>query len=294
MPGPPLRPRIQVGRPNPVRPTRPVAPGGPVVITPPARPAAPAAIPSGPAGVPPAGLDSKQLAVWVRDRLEEHETLRARSFWECGRLIGLLMPAKSALGVKDIKELVESAQLGISHFTAQKYVMVARSFEQELAVRQGIEKCYSLTVYAKAIGREGQAARILAGDETIQGSEGERGRALTAQRISGAQLRAAIRTLKKKAREEVVPSEVQLARAQLAEGTEKTLRDLGLKSPSARLVRRDGKTQIAIYVSLESAEALDSKLAPAMVKLIARLARKRPEVAALVRSAGLGRIRAPA
>ena len=259
-----------------------------MVITPPARPSAPAAIPSGPAGVPPAGLDSKQLAVWVRDRLEEHETLRARSFWESGRLLGLLMPAKSALGVKDIKELVESAQLGISHFTAQKYVMVARSFEQELAVRQGIEKCYSLTVYAKAIGRED------AGDETIQGSEGERGRALTAQRISGAQLRAAIRTLKKKAREEVVPSEVQLARAQLAEGTEKTLRDLGLKSPSARLVRRDGKTQIAIYVSLESAEALDSKLAPAMVKLIARLARKRPEVAALVRSAGLGRIRAPA
>ena len=38
------------------------------------------------------------------------------------------------------------------------------------ALGAGIEKCYALTIYAKAIGRPGQAAAILAGDEPIRGA----------------------------------------------------------------------------------------------------------------------------
>jgi len=51
------------------------------------------------------------------------------------------------------------------------------------------------------------------------------------------------------------------------------------------------KYLIAIYIPLDTAQNLESKLGPAMVKQVGKLAQKRPELAMLLKSAGLSRLR---
>ena len=237
--------------------------------------------------VPPPGLDSQHLTAWVRARIAEHDGLRARSFWETGRLIALLLPRGRAAGAKDIKELVERGELGIAHMTAQKYVMVARSFERELAVRTGIEKCYALTVYAKAIGREGQAAKILEQNELIDGSDDGRGRRLRAADVSAVKLRDAIRLLK--GASAAPPTEVQREREAAAKTAQAYARKLGMTKAVARLVRHGGETKVALYLPLGAAASLDAKAPLAALDLVAKLSRADPAFAALARDRGLVR-----
>ncbi|MBX3273429.1 MAG: hypothetical protein KF729_24410 [Sandaracinaceae bacterium] len=281
-------------RPEPVPSTPPVATERPVRprVAPPAGGPAPGVVAPLPSTleppiprVPPAGLDSQQLTDWVRARLADHEGLRARSFWETGHLIALLLPRGRSAGARDIKELVERAELGIAHMTAQKYVMVARSFEREIAVRTGIEKCYALTVYAKAIGREGQAAKILADDELIDGSDDGRGRRLRAAAISGVKLREAIRTLK--GASTAPPTEVQREREAAAKTAQVYARKLGMTRAVARLVRHGGETKVAIYLPLGAAANLEAKAPLAALELVARLSRTDTAFAALARDRGL-------
>jgi hypothetical protein len=242
------------------------APVDTVVVTPPRGPVqnGPIANPS----TPPAGLSGMSLARWVSERLLEQESLRAGSFWDTGHLLGLMMPGKDLLGFKDLKTVVEQYQLPISHFTAQKFLMVARSFDRETAKNTGIEKCYALTLYAKATGRAGRAAEILAKNERISGTELPPARSL-AKSISASQLMAVVRRLKTEARGEKVPTAVQQEREKLGKDTRKIIRDLGFKRASASIVRRDGRPMIAIYLSLEDAQRWDlSKAIPMIAKVM--------------------------
>jgi hypothetical protein len=221
------------------------------------------------------------LAQWVAAELANQEQLRAGSFWDSGHLLGLLMPEKELLGFQDLKTLIETSKLGISHMTAQKYLMVARSFDRETARQTGIEKCYALTLYAKAIGRAGQAGAILAGNERIQGAEpGQRPQ--LARTISASQLRAATRRLKESKRQDAVPTAVQAERVKLGNEMAKVMRSLGLKKASAKVVRHDGEAKIAIYFPIESARTLETALLPSMTTLLGKLARKEPEVVTLL------------
>ena len=308
---PPLKITGQLGRVigAGVTPPAPPTPPTPVPSTPTRRAAPPpgravtpsieaGAVPSSPVEppigrVPPAGLSSQQLVGWIKARLGEHEALRAASFWETGHLIGLLLPRGRSVGAKDIKELVERAELGIAHMTAQKYVMVARSFPvRELAVKTGIEKCYALTVYAKTIGREGQAAAILEQNELIEGSDDGRGRRLRAGEISGVRLREAIRALKAAAASGAAangaaPSEVQREREAAAKQAQAYARKLGMAKAVARVVRHGGEPKIALYLPVAAAASLETKAPLAALALVARLARTDAAFAARAREMGL-------
>ncbi len=248
-----------------IAPPKP-APVDTVVVTPPRGPTNPGAIAN--PSTPPAGLNGLALARWVSERLLEQESLRAGSFWDTGHLLGFLMPTKELLGFKDIKAVIEQYRLGISHFTAQKFLMVARSFDRETAKSTGIEKCYALTLYAKATGRAGRAAEILAKNERIAGTDLPPQRAL-AKTISASQLMGVVRRLKTEARGEKVPTAVQQEREKIGKDTRKIIRDLGFKRASASIVRRDGKPMVAIYVSLEDATSWQlSKAIPLIAKVM--------------------------
>ena len=114
--------------------------------------------------------NSKELADWHVAQVHAHERLRTLSFYDTGHHLMELLALRDQLGAKDIKELCSKVDLGMSHMTANKYREVARAFDRSTALGAGIEKCYALTIYAKAIGRPGQAAAILAGDEPIRGA----------------------------------------------------------------------------------------------------------------------------
>ena len=245
------------------------APVDHVVVTPPAGPVqnGPIANPSTPPSGPPPGISQAELARWVRDRLLEQEALRSASFWDTGYLLGLLMPAKALLGVKDLKELIAKYDLPLSHFTALKYMTVARDFDRETAKSTGVEKCYALTLYAKVIGRVGKAAEILARNERIVGAEP----AALARTVSASQLMRIVRSKKAEARGEKVPTAVQQEREKIGKDTRKIIRDLGFKRASASIVRRDGRPMVAIYLPLEDAQKWDpTKVIP----MIANAAKK--------------------
>src|SRR5690606_9867574 len=205
-----------------------------------ARPAKPAVTSSEPiARKPPAGLDSKQLAAWHLAQIRAHERLRAASFYDTGHHIAELLELRALFGAKDIKELCSKVDLGMSHMTANKYLQVARTFDRQTALSAGIEKCYALTVYAKAIGRAGQAAKILAADEPVRGVRGLRVKAASASKLY-----AAIRALKEAARAGREPSEIQAARTRTAQRAESWVRKLGFRGAQAEIVRRGGEPRV--------------------------------------------------
>ncbi|MCA9608940.1 MAG: hypothetical protein KC619_25230 [Myxococcales bacterium] len=230
---------------------------------------------------PPPGLDSKQLAAWHVAQIHAHEELRARSFYDTGHHLIELLALRSQLGAKDIKELCSKVDLGMSHMTANKYLQVARSFDRETAVETGIEKCYALTVYAKAIGRPGDAAAILARDEVVRGARG-----LRTKTASASKLYAAVRALKEAARVNREPTEIQAARERTAKATAAWVKKLGFRGAHTEVVRRGGEPRVAIYISLETAERLESRVLGAVARLGPRLARTQPELFAPLRAAG--------
>ncbi len=247
-------------------------------------PAKPVVIPSEPiAQKPPAGLDSKQLAAWHLAQIRAHEQLRAASFYDTGHHIAELLELRALFGAKDIKELCSKVDLGMSHMTANKYLQVARTFDREAALTAGIEKCYALTVYAKAIGRPRQAAAILAKDEPIRGVRG-----LRAKSASASKLYAAVRMLKEAAKEGREPSEIQAARTRTAELAEVWVRKLGFRGAQAEVVRRGGEARVAIYISLEVAGALESRVTGALAKLAPKLVKSHPTLVAPLRAALAG------
>jgi len=245
----------------------PPAPVDHVVVTPPAGPVQNGMITN--PSTPPAGLRGDGLVRWVSDRLLEQEALRSASFWDTGHLLGFLMPNKDLLGFADLKALIEKYALPISHFTANKYLMVARSFDRETARTIGIEKCYALTLYAKVMGRAGKAAEILANNERIVGTDLPPQRSL-AKTISASKLMGVVSRMKKDAREEKVPTAVQAERAKIGKDTSKIIRDLGFKRASASIVKRDGKQVVAIYLPIEEAQRWEPTKAITMIAALAK------------------------
>lgn len=278
MPGP-RRPNI------PRIPIRPLVVQPPVVQPPAVRPPIrrPPIVPPSDTGIarqPPPGLDSKQLAEWHVARIHEHEDLRARSFYDTGLLLKNLLALREEYGAKDIKELVSKAKLGMSHMTANKYMRVATIFERATAIEQGVEKCYALTIYAKAIGRPDDAPDILGADEPVSGVPG-----LTVRAASASKLYGAARAIKKAAREKE-PPEIQARHDQAVQSTEKWVRQLGFRGANAEIVRKHGEPRVAIYITLETAEALQERVIGAFAKLGPSLARRKPALVAPLRAAG--------
>lgn len=232
---------------------------------------------------PPAGLrDSKEVAAWIVSAIHAHEGLRTRSFYDTGHLIARLLEMRDVYRAANIKELCAQVDLGLSHMTANKYLQVARTFPREVALLHGVEKCYALTVYAKAIGRAGQAARILEGDETIRGAA----RGTRSKEVSAAKLYAAVRALKDAAREEREPTEVRAVAERAAVSAEKLLRSIGVRGANAALVRRGGAMQIAVYFPIDVGEGLESALPKAIARFGVRLAKTKPELFEPLREAG--------
>ncbi len=185
---------------------------------------------------PPAGLGSKELAAWHVGQIHAHERLRNLSFYDTGHHLIQLLELRAQYGARDIKELCSKVDLGMSHMTANKYMQVARTFERETALREGIEKCYALTVYAKATGRAGKAAAILAADEPVRGMRGLRVKAASASKLY-----AAVRALKEAKKADREPDEIQAAREKTAQSTESWLRKLGFRGAQTEIVRRHGE-----------------------------------------------------
>jgi hypothetical protein len=233
------------------------------------------------ARVPPPGLGSKELAAWHVGQIHAHERLRTLSFYDTGHHLMQLLELRAQFGARDIKELCSKVGIGMSHMTANKYMQIARAFDRQTALEAGIEKCYALTVYAKATGRAGQAAAILAADEAVRGAS-----RLRVKGASASKLYAAVRALKEARKAGREPTEIQAARAKTAQSTEVWLRKLGFRGAQAEIVRRRGEAKVAIYLSLEVAEALEPSVLGAFAKLGPKIAKTRPELFAPLRAAG--------
>ncbi len=271
-----------------------VAPTAPTVLAPPRAPSPVARVPLTVEPPiprePPAGLgDSKAVAEWIVGAIQAHEDLRSRSFYDTGHLIARLLELRDVYGVADIKELCAKVDLGLSHMTAQKYLRVAQTFSREVALRHGVEKCYALSLYSKAIGRPGEAAAILAANELVRGAE--RGKRVAD--LSAAKLYAAVRALKEQARAEREPSEQRAAAERAAASAQKLFRGIGVRGAHAVIVRRGGRAQVAVYMPVDVAAALEASLPKAVARFGLRLAKTRPELFEPLRAAGW-KIRAPA
>jgi predicted metal-binding transcription factor (methanogenesis marker protein 9) len=229
----------------------------------------------------PAQFDSKQAIDWLVAAVNAHERLRSKSFYDTGHLIALLLDRRDELGVKDIKELCRKKALGLSHMTAQKYLRVARAFPRALAVDQGVEKCYALLVYAKAIGRPDAARAILEQDEPIRGSQGLRSKQASAAKIYGA-----VRALKEAARVRRQPTEQKLEGERAALGVQKLARKLGWRGARTEVVRRGGEPKVAIYVSIPVALAIEREMPKGLARWGAQLAKTSPAFFAPLRAAG--------
>ncbi len=281
LPRVPIGPRLQPApaRPPAVSPAAPPSPRPPIApaTRPPVAVTAPLPLPT----QPPAGLDSKQLADWHVAQVHAHERLRTLSFYDTGHHLMQLLAMREHFGARDIKELCSKVDLGMSHMTANKYLQVARAFDRDTALRIGIEKCYALTVYAKATGRAGQAAAILASDEPVRGERGLRVSSASASRLYGA-----VKTLKEAARANREPTEIQAAREATAKATGVLVKQLGFRGAKVEVVRRGGEPRIAIFISLEVAEKLDVHALRAIAKAAPRIARRRPELLEPLRRAG--------
>lgn len=288
----PRLPRVGIG-PRIAIPALPAQPATPTVQRPPrvSRPATPpiatgvlAADPEPP--IPraaPPGLTESQEAGWCVRAIAAHSRLRARSFYDTGALLDRLMALKGVYGAANIKELRIKAGLEMSHMTANKYLQIARAFPRDLALRTGIEKCYALIVYANVIGRRPEdAAALLGTDERIQG--GPRG--LTATTASATAIYAAIKALKDARKQNAEPTQLVAARKATADSVEKLIRLLGFEGASTDVIRRGGEARIAIYVSLETAAALETLVPKALRRAVPRMAKASPDAAALLRAAG--------
>ncbi len=250
----------------------------------------------------PAHLRDLALVDWVKPRLQIQNDIRDRSAWYTGALIDQMMPNKAELDFKNIKDLVTKHGLPISHMTAQKYVTCARSFREDVVVREGVEKCYSLAVYSKLLiklRRGNKEARyILSENHLIEGSVGADGNPIRARAITNAKLRLAIRALKLAELEKSTPRETAQVREKRQEAlvaTREHVRKVGIAGSSTRLIKKRGQVLVAIYVPIEAALALAENRPSATLRLVKQLARTDPEfVEDLARAGFARRGRAPA
>ena len=239
-----------------------------------------------------ADLGSKVALDWLLAAIHAHGRLRAKSFYDTGHFISELLDRRAMFGAVNIKDLCSKVPLGMSHMTAHKYLQISRSFPRSVALEQGIEKCYALVVYARTIERPGEAGKVLAGDEPIRGSRG-----LRASTAKTAEIFGAIRALKQAERDSKVPSEVRAGYERTAHETEQVFRRLGMKGADARVVRRDGRAEVAVYIPIDVAASWQSTLPKAVARFGIRLAKTRPEMFEPLREAGWkvkARARAPA
>ena len=270
-PAHPATPAVQVQRPR-----APVAPPGVV-----------AALPADPEpNIPlaaPAGLPESKEADWCVRAIAAHARLRAKSFYDTGRLLDRLMALKGVYGAANIKELRIKAGLEMSHMTANKYLQIARAFPRDLALRTGIEKCYALIVYSKVVGKKPEdAASLLTANQRIQG--GPRG--LTAQSASATAIYAAIKSIKDARKQSTEPTQLVAARKATADSVEKLIRLLGFKGAITDVIHKRGEARIAIYVSLETAAQLETLVPKALGRAVPRFAKTSPDVAAVLKAAG--------
>ena len=196
-------------------------------------------------------LGSKVALDWLLAAIRAHARLRAKSFYDTGHFISELLDRRETIGAVNIKDLCSKVPLGMSHMTANKYLQISRSFPRSVALEEGIEKCYSLVVYARTIGRPGEAGKVLAGDEAIRGGRGLRASTATPTQIFGA-----IRALKQAERDSKVPPEERAREERAAQATQRLFRRLGVRRVIAHVVRRSGEVQIALFVPLDVAESL--------------------------------------
>ncbi len=262
-----------------------VGPGSAIAPPPPRSPVArvPAVVEPPIPREPPAGLgDSKAVAEWIVGAIQAHEDLRTRSFYDTGHLIARLLELRDVFAVADIKELCAKVDLGLSHMTAQKYLRVAQTFPRDVALRHGVEKCYALVVYSKAIGRPHAAAAILAADELVRGAE----RGARVSDLSAAKLYAAVRALKERARAEREPTEQRVAAERAAASAQKLLRSIGVRGAHAAIVRRGGSARVAVYIPIDVAAALETALPKAVARFGLRLAKTQPDLFEPLRAAG--------
>ena len=187
----------------------------------------------------------------VAAAIRAHARLPAKSFYDTGRFLSELLDRREPIGAVNIKDLCSKVPLGMSHMTANKYLQISRSFPRSVALKQGIEKCYALVVYARTIERPGEAGKVLARDEAIRASRGLRASSATAPEIF-----AAIRALKQAGRDSRVPPEERARGERAARATERLFRRLGVRRAVAHVVYRSGETQIALFVPLDVAESL--------------------------------------
>ena len=211
--------------------------------------------------------NSKVALDWLLAAIRAHARLRAKSFYDTGHFISELLDRRAMFGAVDIKDLCSKVALGMSHMTANKYLQISRSFPRSVALEHGIEKCYALVVYARTVARLGEAGKVLAADESIQG-----GRGLRAWKATAAEIFAAIRALKQAARDSKVPPGQRAREEHAAQATERFFRRLGMRRVLAHVVRRGGEAQIALFVPLDVAEALGAAPAkiPAKVRAFLR------------------------
>ncbi len=229
---------------------------------------------------------SKVALDWLLAAIRAHALLRAKSFYDTGHFISELLDRRAMFGAVDIKDLCSKVPLGMSHMTANKYLQISRSFPRSVALEQGIEKCYALVVYARTVGRAGEAGKVLAGDEAIQGGHG-----LRAAKATATEIFAAIRALKQAERDSKVPPDERAREERAAQATQRFFRRMGVKRVVAHVVRRGGEAQIALFVPLEIAEALGAAPVKSPAKLRALLragveTRPLARVAASARRAG--------
>lgn len=229
----------------------------------------------------PVARDSKEHAEWIVEQILAEEKKRARSFYDTGKYIETLL-GMASVGAKGVKELCTLHDLGMSHMTANKYLQVARAFARDIAIEHGIEKCYALTLYAKVIGRPKACEDILRRNEVVQGIEGVR-----AATASASKLYSAVRAIKKAAKEAREPSEIQAAHARTAQVAEAFVRRIGWRGAQAKVVRVGGKARLAIYVSLEIAESLETRVPRALPRYLRGLVKSRPDLVESMRAAGV-------
>jgi hypothetical protein len=205
--------------------------------------------------------------------------------WDIGQAISELMKLKEVFGAKDIKELVRKAALPMSHMTAQKYLLVARVFPRDVALEQGIEKCYALMRLAVLLGRRRvEALAMLQNDEVV--APGVRAKAAQAQ-----QVRARIAALKaeREAQEEAqrVPAAERAKHERAAEEAKGILRSLGVKGAKASVEHaRSGAATIVVRFPLATALALPDAVPHAIARYGKQLMRREPAKAAPLARAG--------
>lgn len=226
-------------------------------------PRIPSSIPQGPSPRARAELIARSILAQAE--------LRAKSFWATGKLIAELLDLRGEYGAANIKELCVKAGLGISHMTANKYLRISRTFQREMAVEVGIEKCYALIQFAKVIGRAKDAVAIWEADERINGAP----RGVTAKSASAKQIAEAVKTLKAGKKKRETPPETT---AKVEAHVSKLDTTFGLLRLQVHVEpkSRGGEPGYAIWVSEKAVDGLEARISKGLPRLVRDFEKHQP------------------